>query len=171
VKFTNQQAVAVTPAEAMAAYGTPAFYEGRTKRDNIEVLEVVRHEDTGARVLMEVRFAFRGPISPAVQRIIDRNKMTWITRNEIKPAEARADWQVLPDHYPDRLSARGVYRFDPDPDPDQGPDPKAAGTVVAIEGDLKVHVPVLGRGVEKVIVSGLRKYFAAEVLTIPDLTV
>ena len=164
MQFSNQQAVAVPPAQAMAAYGTPAFYEGRTKRDNIEVIEVVRHEDTGARVLMEVRFAFRGPISPAVQRIIDRNKMTWITRNEIKPDEARADWKVLPDHYPDRLSASGVYRFDDDPGADG-----AAGTVVAIEGDLKVHVPVLGRSVEKVIVSGLRKYFAAEVQTIPDL--
>jgi hypothetical protein len=163
VKFANEQAVAVSPARAMAAYGTPAFYEGRTKRDNIEVIEVVRHEDTGARVLMEVRFAFRGPISPAVQRIIDRNKMTWITRNEIKPDEARADWVVLPDHYPDRLSAGGVYRFDP------GADGPETSTVVAIEGDLKVHVPILGRSVEKVIVSGLRKYFAAEVQTIPDL--
>ena len=100
---------------------------------------MVRHEDTGARVLMEVRFAFRGPISPAVQRIIDRNKMTWITRNEIRPDEARADWQVLPDHYPDRLSAGGVYRFD------AGPTAPTASSVVAIEGDLKVHVPLLGR--------------------------
>ncbi len=41
--------------------------------------------------------------------------------------------------------------------------------MVGIEGDLKVHVPILGRSVEKVIVSGLRKYFAAEVQTIPDL--
>ncbi len=43
-------------------------------------------------------------------------------------------------------------------------------SVVSIEGDLKVHVPVLGKSVERVIVSGLRKYFEAEVLTIPDLT-
>jgi hypothetical protein len=147
----------------MAAYGSPRFYEGRQKRDNIEVLEVVRHEDTGARVLMEVRFAFRGPISPAVQRIIDRNKMSWITRNEIRPDEARADWKVLPDHYPDRLEAAGVYTFEP------GPDGPEAGVVVGIDGDLKVHVPVLGKSVERVIVSGLRKYFEAEVLTIPDL--
>jgi hypothetical protein len=163
VKFTNQQAVAVSPARAMAAYGTPAFYEGRPVQDHIEILELVRHEDTGARVLMEIRFAFRGPISPAVQKLIDHNKMTWITRNELKPAEARGDWQVLPDHYPDRLSASGVYRFEP------GADGAETSTVVGIEGELKVHVPVLGRSVEKVIVSGLRKYFAAEVLTIPDL--
>ncbi|HEY1652766.1 MAG TPA: DUF2505 family protein [Acidimicrobiales bacterium] len=164
MKFATQQAVAVPPARAMAAYGTPAFYEGRTKRDNIEVIEVVRHEDTGSRVLMEVRFAFRGPISPAVQRIIDRNKMSWITRNEIKTDEARAEWVVLPDHYPDRLSARGVYTFE------AGAEGPETSSVVGIEGDLKVHVPILGRSVEKVIVSGMRKYFEAEVLTIPDLT-
>lgn len=163
MKFATKQAVAVSPAQAMAAYGTPAFYEGRPRRDNIEVLEVVRHEDTGARVLMEVRFAFRGPISPAVQRIIDRNKMTWITRNEIKPEESRADWKVLADHYPDRLSAAGVYTFE------AGADGPESSSVVGIDGDLKVHVPVLGKSVERVIVSGLRKYFVAEVLTIPDL--
>jgi Protein of unknown function (DUF2505) len=163
VHFATQQAVGVSPARAIAAYGTPAFYEGRPIQDHIEVLELVRHEDTGARVLMEVRFAFRGPISPAVQRVIDRNKMTWITRNELRPDELRADWVVLPDHYPDRLSAGGVYRFEPGDDDDD------TSSVVSIEGDLKVHVPLLGKSVEKVIVSGLRNYFRAEVLTIPDL--
>ena len=47
---------------------------------------------------------------------------------------------------------------------------RVTSSVVSIEGDLKVHVPVLGKSVERVIVSGLRKYFEAEVLTIPDLT-
>ena len=167
MKFATTQAVAVPPSRVMAAYGSPAFYEGRSVRDDIEVLEVVRHTDTGARLLMEVRFAFRGRISPAVQRFIDRNKMTWITRNEIRPDEARAAWLVLPDHYPDRLSAAGVYTFEPGPGDGDGDG--AASTVVGLEGDLKVHVPVLGKSVEKVIVSGLRTYFEAEVLTIPDL--
>ena len=165
MKFATTQAVAVPPARAMAAYGTPAFYEGREVRDHIEVLEVVRHEDTGSGLLMEVRFAFRGPISPAVQRFIDHNKMTWITRNEIRPDEARADWQVLPDHYPDRLKASGVYTFEP------GADAGGAETsMVGIEGELKVNVPVLGKSVERVIVNGLLNYFEAEVLTIPNLT-
>jgi hypothetical protein len=164
VKFATTQAVAVPPSRAMAAYGSAAFYEGREARDHIEVLEVVRHEDTGSRLLMEVRFAFRGPISPAVQRVIDHNKMTWITRNEIRPDEARADWQVLPDHYPDRLKSSGVYTFDAGPGGDE------ESSVVGIEGELKVHVPLLGKSVERVIVSGLRKYFEAEVLTIPDLS-
>ena len=170
MKFATTQAVAVPPARAMAAYGSPSFYEGRPIRDHIEVLEVVGHEDTGSRLLMEVRFAFRGPISPAVQRIIDRNKMSWITRNEIRPDEARADWQVLPDHYPDRLSAAGVYTFEAGPGGAGAGADAGASTVVGIDGELKVHIPVLGKSVERVIVSGLRKYFEAEVLTIPDLT-
>jgi hypothetical protein len=56
-----------------------------------------------------------------------------------------------------------VYTFD------AGPDGPETSSLVGIEGDLKVHVPVLGKSVERVIVSGLRRYFEAEVLTIPDL--
>ncbi len=69
---------------------------------------------------------------------------------------------VLPDHYPDRLTAprRLPLRAGPD-----GPD----STVVHVEGDLKVHVPIVGRTVERVIVSGLRAYIEDEVTSIPDL--
>ena len=47
VKIAIRQAVAVPPAQAIAAYGSPAFYEGRPIRDDIAVLEVVRHDDDG----------------------------------------------------------------------------------------------------------------------------
>ena len=116
MKITIRQAVAVPPARAIAAYGSPAFYEGRPIRDDIAVLEVVRHDDSGDRVLLEVRFAFTGSVSPAVRAVIDPAKMSWITRTEIHPDEARSDWVVLPDHYPDRLSASGTYRFEPGDD-------------------------------------------------------
>ncbi len=38
-----------------------------------------------------------------------------------------------------------------------------------VEGELKVHVPIVGRSVEKVIVTDLRQYIADEVAGIPDL--
>ena len=160
MKFAIRQAVAVPPARAMAAYGSPAFYEGRPTRDDIAVGEVVRHEDAGDRVLLEVRFAFTGSVSPAVRALIDPGKMSWITRTEILPALARSSWVVLPDHYPDRLSASGTYRFE---EGDAGPD----STEVQVEGELKVHVPIVGRSVERVIVSDLRAYIAEEVAGIP----
>jgi hypothetical protein len=161
VKFSIRQAVAVPPARAMAAYGTPAFYEGRPARDDIEVREVVRHQATGDRVLLEVRFAFIGSVSPAVRAVVDPAKMSWITRTELVPAERRSSWTVLPDHYPDRLRASGTYRFG---DGETGP-----GTCeVEVEGDLGVRVPIVGRSVEKVIVGDLRAYIADEVAGIAD---
>jgi len=42
--------------------------------------------------------------------------------------------------------------------------------VVTIAGDLKVHVFLVGRTVEQLIVSGLRSYLAAEVSTLPGFT-
>ncbi len=161
MKFAVRQAVAVTPARAMAAYGSPAFYEGRPARDDIAVRELVRHEAAGDRILVEVRFAFTGSVSSAVRAVVDPGKMSWITRTEILPAEARSSWVVLPDHYPDRLSASGTYRFE---ERKEGP----GSTDVEAEGDLKVRVPIVGRSVERVIVSGLRDYIADEVARIPD---
>ena len=161
MKFAIRQAVAVPPARAMAAYGSPTFYEGRSARDDIAVRDVVRHEATGDRVLLEVRFAFTGSVSPAVRAVVDPAKMSWITRTEILLAEDRSSWVVLPDHYPDRLSASGVYRFEVG---DAGP-----GTCdVEVEGELKVRVPIVGRSVEKVIVGDLRAYIADEVAGIAD---
>jgi Protein of unknown function (DUF2505) len=159
VKFSIRQPVAVSPARAMAAYGSPTFYEGRPARDDIEVREVVRHEETAGRVLLEVRFAFTGSVSPAVRAVVDPQKMSWITRTELLLAEGRSSWTVLPDHYPDRLSASGTYRFE-----EAGP----AACDVEVEGDLRVRVPIVGRSVEKVIVGDLRAYIADEVAGIAD---
>jgi hypothetical protein len=145
----------------MAAYGSPKFYEGRAARDDIAVLEVVGHEASEDRILLQVRFAFTGSVSPAVRAVVDPGKMSWITQTEILLAEGRSSWVVLPDHYPDRLSASGVYRFE---EGDAGP-----GTCdVEVEGDLKIRVPIVGRSVEKVIVGDLRAYIADEVTGIAD---
>jgi hypothetical protein len=154
--------VAVSPAAALAAYGTPAFYEDRPSRHDIAVLGVVDHEDHGDRVVLEVHFAFVGSVSGAVRRVIDPAKMTWITRTELFVGEARSRWEVLPDYYPDRLRASGTYRFEPGP---AGP----ASTLVRVEGDLKVSVPLVGGAVERVIVSGLHSYIEDEVELIPGL--
>jgi hypothetical protein len=160
VRIAVRQEVAVPSARVIAAYASPAFYTGRTGHD-IEVREVVRHEDLGDRVHLEVRFAFTGSVSAAVRRVIDPTKMTWVTQTDLRPAEARSSWVVKPDYYPDRLSADGTYRFE---EGSAGP----SSTVVDVEGELKVHVPIFGRSVERVIVSGLTSYIHDEVVSTAD---
>jgi hypothetical protein len=160
VHFTVDQSVAVSPDVAVRAYGNPAFYEGRPDKDNISIVEVVKHEDNGSRVLIEVRFQFKGSVSSAVRAVIDPSKMSWITRTELRIDERTSSWKVLPDHYPDRVSSSGQFTFAPGTGPDSA--------TIKAEGELKVHVPIVGRTVERVIVSGLRSYLGAEVATLPD---
>jgi hypothetical protein len=160
VKFTIDQTVDADPDAAVAAYANPAFYEGRAPRDNISVLEVSSHQRQGDRVLMEVHFRFTGSVSSAVRAVVDPKKMSWITRSEVDLVAHRSDWTIVPDHYPDRLTGKGSYVFSP---------AGAGTTAMRVEGELKVHVPLVGGTVERVIVSGLRKYLASEVSGIPDV--
>lgn len=160
MKIAIEQAVGVPPARAMAAYASPAFYENRPRRDEIEVRGVLRHEDGGAEALIEVRFAFTGSVSAAVRAVVDPARLSWVTRIVVVPAQGRATWQVLPDHYPDRLTAAGSYGFTPGPATGEGAPPS---TVVRVEGDLRVHVPIVGRSVERTLVTDLRRYIEDEV--------
>jgi len=161
VKFTIRHAVEAPPARAVAAYASPGFYEGRPARDNIAVHGVVLHEVHSDRVVLEVRFAFTGHVSGAVRALVDPDKLSWVTRTEVWPADARSTWEVRPDHYPDRLHARGTYRFEPG-------EAGSSGTLVLVDGELTVRVPIVGRTVERTIVSGLREYLEDEVTSIAD---
>jgi hypothetical protein len=164
LKIRLAQAVAVPPAQVIEAYASVDFYEDRPSRDDIVVLGVVDHEvRASGAVVLEVHYAFQGSVSSAVRAVVDPARMSWITRTEIHPAENRATWEVLPDYYPDRLTSDGVFRYEPGP--------TSSTTSVVVEGELKVHVPIVGRSVERVIVSGLCRYMEAELAGIPDFVV
>jgi Protein of unknown function (DUF2505) len=160
VRFSIGQSVAVSPGVAVAAYANPAFYEGRVPSGNISLIEVVSHHDDGTKARMEVRYKFTGSVSSAVRAVVDPAKMSWITRTDIDKEQHRSTFTVLPDHYPDRLDCSGTFDFGPGT---TGPD----SSVITIEGDLKVHVFLVSRTVEQLIVSGLRTYLGAEVATLP----
>jgi hypothetical protein len=162
MKFSIGQNVAVAPDVAVAAYASPAFYQGRESSGDISLVEVVSHEETGTWASIDVRYRFTGSVSSAVRAVIDPTKMSWVTHTEIDQSERRTTFTVLPDFYPDRLACSGTFRFD------EGAGPDSA--VITIAGDLTVHVFLVGRTVEQLIVTGLRKYLEAEVLTLPDFT-
>jgi hypothetical protein len=163
VQFSLGQNVAVAPDAAVAAYGSPAFYEDRAPSGDISLVGVVSHEDTGPHVRIEVRYQFTGSVSSAVRAVIDPAKMSWVTRTDIDKAQRRTSFTVLPDHYPDRLDCSGTFTF---AEATSGPD----ATVITVAGDLRVHVFLVGRTVEQLIVSGLRTYLEAEISTLPDFT-
>ena len=160
MQFSIEQNVAVSPDAAVAAYGNPAFYENRAPSGDISLVEVVSHEDTGAQARLEVRYRFTGSVSSAVRAVIDPAKISWVTRTDIDKEHHRSSFVVLPDYYPDRLDCRGTFTF-----AEAGS--STGATVITIAGDLKVHVFLVGRTVEQLIVNGLRAYLEAEISTLP----
>jgi hypothetical protein len=162
MNFSIAQNVAVAPDAAVAAYASPAFYEDREPSGDISLVEVVSHEDTGSQASIDVRYRFTGSVSSAVRAVVDPTKMSWVTHTAVDKSQRRTSFTVLPDFYPDRLECSGTFRFDEGAGPDS--------TVITIAGDLTVHVFLVGRTVEQLIVTGLRKYLEAELLTLPDFT-
>ncbi len=107
-----------------------------------------------------MRYRFTGSVSSAVRAVIDPSKISWVTRTDIDKADHRSSFVVLPDYYPDRLDCSGTFTFT-----EAGSSPDA--TVITIAGDLKVHVFLVGRTVEQLIVNGLRAYLGAEIASLP----
>jgi hypothetical protein len=163
VNFSIGQNVAVAPDAAVAAYGSPAFYENRPASGDISLVEVVDHEDGAQRARIEVRYKFTGAVSSAVKAVIDPAKISWVTRTDIDKARRATTFTVLPDHYPDRLECHGTFEFT---EGAAGP----TSCVITVAGDLKVRVFLVGRTVEQLIVSGLRTYLAAEIALLPGFT-
>ena len=109
--------------------------------------------DSGDTVRQEVRYAFVGDLSPAVSRVVDPARLTWVEHSELDRRTHRTTFVIQPDHYADRLSCEGTVSLES----------LDAGTRRVLDGDLRVRVPLVASTVERAIVSGLRDHASAEV--------
>lgn len=152
MRFTTEQRYPLAPDAVAAAYADPGLYasfRGLTKLTEAEVLE---HSSEGARVTMHVRYRFGGHLSPAAHAVLDPSRLTWVERSVHDLDRRTTTFTMVPDHYGDRFSCTGRYRFEP----------AADGTVRHGEGELTVRALLVGRAVEGAIVSGLREHLEEE---------
>ena len=114
-----------------------------------EVLELSRAADTAR---LRVRYRFTAPLSKAVTRVIDPDKLTWVDDARFDLTTMRAEHVMLPDNYADRLEAAYVSTLAT----------HGTGTTWTVSGSLTVHAPLVGGKVAGVIVDGLREHAAAQ---------
>ena len=74
-----------------------------------ELLEHRRDFDT---VTSHVRYAYRGDLPPGASAVVDPARLSWVQVTELDLVQRRALVVLQPDHYPDRLAARAVERFE-----------------------------------------------------------
>jgi hypothetical protein len=159
MRFEIEQRLGASPADVQDMLLDPEFLAARAslpKLGDAEVLE--RTQDaTGAR--LRVRMRFVGELSSVVTAVVDPAKLTWVDDARFEFAHHRARHEILPDHYPDRLSASYADTLAVD----------GAHTRRELSGELRVRVPLVGGKVEQAIVQGLRDYAEGEALLLNRL--
>ena len=154
MRFQLQQRIAAPVDAVVAAFVDPGFYESLEALPNLARPELLSHEVNGTHVRMRVRYRFTGQLNAAVRAAIDPKKLTWVEDADHDTAAHRVTFRMIADHYADRFTASGSYRFE------------AAGeasTTRNCTGDIKIRMPLVGGRVENAIVSGLHEHLDSEV--------
>jgi hypothetical protein len=152
VHFSVQQTIDAPFAVVQGAFLDRRFYEALDDSPNLAVRDVLDRTERGSVVEIRVRFAFTGNVSSAVRAIVDPAKLSWVTVIRFDSASDRWDFELIPDHYPDRLKSQGTYRLLA----------KGDQTMRTTEGDLKIRVPLFGSTAERSIISGFREHLERE---------
>jgi hypothetical protein len=160
MRFEIEQLIA-GPVDAVArVYTEPRFYELLGELPKLGRPELLERREVGSVVDLSVRFRFTGNLSPAVTRVVDPARLSWVEESVHDLEHHTVTFHMKPDNYADRLRFEGSYRFEPVGD---------RQTRRVAEGEVAVRVPIVGRAVEGAIVSGLREHLAAEVEVVQRL--
>jgi hypothetical protein len=152
MRFQLDQIFRAPAGDVARAYTDPAFYELLGRLPKLGQPEVLDRREDGDVVHLQVRYRFTGDLSPAVRRVLDPDRLSWVEHATHNLARREVDFRLVPDHYGDKLRSSGRYRFE-----EQGDVTRRVA-----EGDVAVRVPIVGGSIERAIVSGLREHLSEE---------
>jgi hypothetical protein len=153
MRFSLDQELPGDVDAVLAALLDPEFLRCLGDLPNLAPPMVLGQERDGDIVVQRVHYTFTGSLSPAVTRVIDPKKLTWVDETTYDLAARRASFRIVPDHYVNKLKCAGEYSFTA----------RGATTLRHVAADLTVGVPLVGRVVERAIVSGLQDHMRTEV--------
>lgn len=143
--------------DVIAAYADPDLIASVGAVAPLSAGELLEHTRELDRVVVRARYAYRGDLPPGASAVVDPSLLTWVQVTELDLVQRRALVVLKPDHYPDRLQARAVERFEAT---------SLGGTSRAVEGELTVKLLMAGRAVERALVSGLQSWLSNETVVV-----
>jgi len=128
--------------------------------DSLESVQAIEHTLAATTFTRVWRFQARAPLKLLRNYRVSREMMTWDEHSTYQREARRADWCVFPGGDTDpqapwrrHFSAEGSYRLDA---------LDGGRTQRTVEGDLSVHLKLIGRMVERIALERLREAYAAE---------
>jgi hypothetical protein len=152
VRFTLDQDLPGTVEEVLEVLADPGFVPELGALPKVGPPELLEHRLADGTLHERVRYRFTGALSPAVTRVLDPSRLVWVQETTYDLEAGTASFRIVPEHYANRLRCSGRYRFTA----------RSGGCRRAIEGDLTVSYPLVGRAVERAILSGLEEHLGAE---------
>lgn len=152
MRFRLEQRFASALPDVEEALVDPAFLTRLGTLPNLGHPELLRREDDGTLVRIDVRYAFAGELSSAVTAVVDPARLTWVDSGEYDRNAHAGSHRILPDHYSGRLTCSYVT----------GLAAEGGGCTRIVEGEVSVHFPFVGGRVEKAIVAGMAEHAALE---------
>ena len=130
-------------AAAVAAVLLDPAFQGALTLPDLALPEIV---ETSAQKLV-LRYAYVGSIDPIVKKLLGGRKLTWLQTIALDPATGNGTLSIDAEASPGRLTANATITIVAATTPKQ--------TTLTIEGDLRVHVPLVGGSAEKKLVPGV----------------
>ncbi|HEY1635540.1 MAG TPA: DUF2505 family protein [Acidimicrobiales bacterium] len=156
MRFSVEQSIAAPRDAVEAAFLDPGFYAALGELSGIRPPEVVERRVEGPDsklVHLRVQYAFAGNLSGPARAVLDPDRLTWVDHSTFDRAAHRIEFEIVPDHYEDRLQCAGWYQFEPSGE---------HATRQLIGGDLRVRYPIVGGLVERAIIVGMRQHLDEE---------
>jgi len=154
VKFRLEQVFSASVEVVEDALADPAFIEALGRLHELGQPRLLDQRSDGSLLHQRVHHRFVGDLSRAVTTVVDPARLTWVEELTWDRQAHRGWFRILPDHYADRLECRGTMSLVP----------AAGGTTQRVtEGELVVHMPLVGHRVERAILSGMAEHGDGEV--------
>jgi Protein of unknown function (DUF2505) len=157
MKISLDQPIAVSAEEAQSAYLDPGFYRSLGELSGISAPEVQSLSQDGDHVRIVLGYRFAGQLNGPAKKILDPKKLTWSQVTDVDLAARRSEVKMLPDNYQGLLSFSGWYELRSVSDRECSQH---------FEGDLRIHLPVLGPLAERALGGSIRQNMAETALLI-----
>lgn len=146
------QALAGPPEAVTAVLLDPDFVADRAGLPKLGDARLLESTRDGDRAVQRIRLRFTAPLAPAVTKVIDPDRLTWVDEADYDLVAHTAEHVIVPDHYADRLACS--YRTTVQT--------HAQGARRRLTGEVRVRMPLVGGRVERAVVSGLAEHASAE---------
>ena len=159
MNFTIDHDIGASREAVVSALMDPSYYAYLgSKVSNIYPPELLVAQERGERCIIEVRYAFAGTLSGPARMAVDPEKLTWVIRTELHRHSGIGQLTMTPDHYGGLLSCSGSISIEE----------KGDGCLESLQGELVVHLPLVGKSAEVAIVQGLRSHLSDEAMMITE---